>query len=73
MSPSAEREGPDPVERAVEPVLVQRGVGPLPDRAHPQRAGSVPGVLAYRAIHSGLVAPNDGSLPVQVVHQSVVV
>ena len=39
----------------------------------PQPAGSVPGVLAYRAIQSGLVAPKEASLPVQVVHQSVVV
>jgi hypothetical protein len=37
---------------------------------HP--AGSVPAEDAYRAIHSGLVAPNAALLPVQVVHQSVV-
>ena len=39
----------------------------------PQPFGSPPGADAYRAIHSGFVLPKPPLLPVQVVHQSVVV
>ena len=40
---------------------------------HDQPAGKVPTVEASRAIQRGLLAPNAALLPVQVVHQSVVV
>jgi hypothetical protein len=42
-------------------------------QSHLHPAGRVPILEAKRAIHNGLLFPNAALLPVQVVHQSVVV